>query len=65
MGFRFQRRIRLFPGLRLNVSKSGVSASAGVAGAHVTVGHTGASVAVGLPGTGLSWRQRIARWATK
>lgn len=57
MGFRFQRRLRLFPGLRLNVSKSGVSASAGVQGAHVTVGPRGKSVSVGAPGTGFSWRK--------
>lgn len=32
MAFRFQRRIKIAPGLRLNISKSGVSVSAGHAG---------------------------------
>lgn len=37
MSFRFQRRIRLAPGLHLNVSKSGVGFSAGPRGFHVGV----------------------------
>ena len=55
MGFRFRRRIRVFPGLTLNLGKQGVSASVGVRGAHVTVGPTGTRTTVGLPGTGLSY----------
>ncbi|MBS0396467.1 MAG: DUF4236 domain-containing protein, partial [Proteobacteria bacterium] len=38
MGFRFQRRVRILPGLRLNLSKSGVSASVGGRGAWLTFG---------------------------
>ena len=53
MGFRFQRRIKLFPGFYLNLSKSGVSASAGVKG--FTVNSRGMTT-VGIPGTGLSYR---------
>jgi hypothetical protein len=41
MGYlRFYRRKQIFPGLRLNFSKRGVSASVGVRGAHVTLGRT-------------------------
>ena len=57
MGFRFQRRIRILPGLRLNLSKSGISTSIGVRGAHVTVGRGQARTTVGLPGTGLSYTE--------
>ena len=32
MGFRFQRRIRIAPGVRLNLSKSGIGASVGRTG---------------------------------
>lgn len=53
MSFRFQRRIKLFPGFYLNVSKSGISASAGVKG--FTVNSRGMTT-VGIPGTGLSYR---------
>jgi hypothetical protein len=55
MGFRFRRSVKLFPGLRLNFGKRGISASIGVRGAHVTYGPTGTRTTVGLPGTGLSY----------
>ncbi len=50
---RFFRRVRIAPGLTLNLSKHGASLSAGVRGAHVTVGRTGIRRTVGLPGTGI------------
>jgi len=59
MGFRFQRRLKLFPGVRLNFSRGGISTTIGVRGASVTLGGTGAHVNLGIPGTGLSFRQRI------
>jgi hypothetical protein len=55
MGLRLRRTIKVFPGLTLNLSKSGVSASVGVRGAKVTVGKTGIRKTVGIPGTGLSY----------
>ena len=55
MGFRFHRSVKLFPGLRLNFGKRGISASIGVRGAHVTYGPTGTRTTVGLPGSGLSY----------
>jgi hypothetical protein len=59
MAFRFFRRIRIAPGLSLNVSKSGFSASIGPRGAKLTVGRRGISRSLGIPGTGLSWRHQI------
>ncbi|MBK5187571.1 MAG: DUF4236 domain-containing protein [Gemmatimonadaceae bacterium] len=59
MSFRFRRRLRLFPGVRLNVSRSGLSASIGPRGLSVTVGKRGTYVNVGAPGTGLSVRERL------
>ena len=55
MGLRFRRSVRLFPGVRINLSRSGISTSVGVRGAHVTVGAAGTRTTVGLPGTGLSY----------
>jgi hypothetical protein len=55
MGFRFRRSIKILPGIRLNFSRSGVSTSVGVRGAHVTVGHGKVRETVGLPGTGISY----------
>jgi Protein of unknown function (DUF4236) len=57
--FRFQRRIGIGPGLRLNISKRSVSLSEGVRGAHVTIGKT-PRVTLGIPGSGLSWTQTFA-----
>jgi hypothetical protein len=53
--FRVRRSFGLFPGLRFNLSKSGVSVSAGVKGMHYTVGPKGTRTTVGLPGSGLSY----------
>lgn len=60
MGLRFRRSVRLFPGVRLNFSGSGVSTTIGVRGAGLTLGPHGAYANVGLPGTGLSYRTKIS-----
>jgi hypothetical protein len=59
MGFRFQKRITLLPGIRLNLSKSGASLTVGKTGLSVNLGKDGATGNVGVPGTGLSYRQKI------
>lgn len=59
MGLRFRRRVKIFPGCHLNISKSGVSTSFGVRGASVTVGQRGTHANLGIPGTGLSYREKI------
>lgn len=56
MGFRFQRRIKLLPGVRLNISKSGISTSVG--GRGLTYNSRG-MVTAGIPGTGLSYRHNL------
>lgn len=55
MSFRFFRRIRIAPGISLNLSKGGVSMSVGPPGAKFTVGTRGTRATIGLPGTGLSY----------
>jgi len=55
MGFRFRRTLRVLPGVRLNVSKSGVSTSIGGRGAWFTFGRRGVRTTAGIPGTGLSY----------
>ena len=59
MGLRFRRSVRLFPGVRLNFSRGGVSTSVGVRGATMTFGPRGAYANVGLPRSGLSYRTRL------
>lgn len=54
MGFRFSRRIRILPGVSVNLSKSGPSVSVGPRGAKHTIGSKGSRTTVGIPGTGIS-----------
>ena len=59
MSFRFQKRIRIFKGLTLNLSKSGTSWTVGGRGASVNLKDGKATGTVGIPGTGLSYRERL------
>jgi hypothetical protein len=52
MAFRFWRRIKIAPGVTLNLSKSGGSLSFGPRGAKFTAGSLGRRATVGIPGTG-------------
>ena len=63
MGFRFQKRIST-PFGRVNFSKSGVSLTEGVRGAHITLSKRGVRTSVGIPGSGLSWSEQ-ARWPAR
>ena len=59
MGYvRLFRRVRLAPGVSLNLSGSGPSVSLGVRGAHVTLGRSGVRQTVGIPGTGVFYTNR-------
>ena len=51
--FRFFRRFSILPGLKLNMSKSGLSTTLGDGGAQITAGPRGVRRTFGLPGTGL------------
>jgi hypothetical protein len=60
MGFRIRRSVHLFPGVRLNFSKSAISTSIGRRGAWYTVGASGRrQVTLGVPGTGLRYTQSL------
>jgi hypothetical protein len=61
MGFRFQRRKRVAPGVSLNVGKRGGSLSFGRRGAKLNIGRRGATGTVTLLGTGLSYIKRLGR----
>jgi hypothetical protein len=54
---RFRRRIRIAPGVWLNVNKRSVGVSAGVRGARASINTDGQrTTSVGVPGTGLYYR---------
>lgn len=57
--FRFSKRIKILPGVSINLSKSGVSASVGPRGAKINIGKRGVRANVGLPGTGMSYSTKI------
>ena len=59
MSLRFRKRIRVFPGFTLNLSKSGMSATLGVRGCSVNIGKNGRYLNTGIPGTGLYDRKKI------
>lgn len=60
MAWSFRKRIKILPGVHINLSKSGVSTSIGPKGAKVTIGPKGTFLHTGIPGTGLYNRQKIS-----
>jgi tetratricopeptide (TPR) repeat protein len=63
MGIRFRKSIKIAPGLRINLSKSGPSLSVGRPGATFNVGPKGTRTTVGAPGTGISYTTERS-WGT-
>jgi hypothetical protein len=59
MGWRFRKSFRVFPGLRINLSKRGVSTSIGAGPLSVNLGTGGASAGFSVPGTGISFRENL------
>lgn len=60
MAWRFRKRIKIIPGVHLNVSKSGISTSIGVRGANMTFGSSGSYLNTSIPALGISNRQRLS-----
>lgn len=65
MGFRFSKRIKLLPGVQLNLSKSGVGVSVGGKGLRVSKGPKGTRLTASLPGTGLSYTKQLGKKKSK
>jgi hypothetical protein len=59
MGFRFRKRFKIAPGIRVNFSKSGASVSVGKPGSTLNFGSRGERVTTGIPGTGLSYSKQL------
>ena len=64
MGIRFNKSIKIGKLLKINISKSGVSATLGKKGASVNIGSKGtylnlSPTIAGITGTGLSYRQKL------
>jgi hypothetical protein len=55
MPLRFRKSIKILPGVKINLSKSGVSTSFGKRGSSINIGKKGIRSTVGMPGTGFSF----------
>lgn len=58
MGWRIRRSIKIAPGVKLNMSKSGFSTSIGGRGSTVNFGHGRVKTTVGIPGSGISYSKQ-------
>ena len=59
MPIRFHRQFTLFPGVKVNVSKTGMSITIGGKGFHLNLSKRGVMQTTNLPGKGLSHRSYI------
>ncbi len=59
MPIRFRKSIKILPGVRLNLSKSGISVTLGGKLFSLNLGKTGTYANVDLPGSGLVYRTRL------
>ena len=57
---RFWRRIKIFPGVRLNFSKGGVSVTFGKRGFGITIGKRGIRFTAGIPGSGIFISEHVS-----
>jgi len=61
MPIRFRRTFKILPGVKVNVSKGGVSLTLGPRGLRFTFGKNGITRTIGIPGTGISETSYIAK----
>jgi|SRR6266498_687920 len=54
MPVRFRKSFKIFPGVKVNMSKGGVSFTVGTKGYHLNFSKRGVKQTVGLPGSGIS-----------
>jgi len=59
MAFRFRKSFRIAPGIKLNLSRSGLSTTLGGRGLSVNTGRRDTYVNAGIPGIGVSSRSRL------
>lgn len=59
MGMRFRKSIKIAPGIRLSATQRGLGVRVGGRGGGISISPSGSRVSAGIPGTGLSWSERI------
>ncbi|KIA96730.1 hypothetical protein OC25_03165 [Pedobacter kyungheensis] len=65
MAWSFRKRIKIIPGVHLNLSKSGISTSIGVKGASITFGKSGTYLNTSVPFLGLNSRYKLSESSPK
>jgi hypothetical protein len=60
MAWSFRKRIKIIPGIHLNIGKNGISTTISVRGASINIGKNGTYLNTGIPGTGVSYRQKLS-----
>ncbi len=61
MGLRYRKSIKVSPGVKLNLSKSGISTSVGKRGSTLNFSKRGTKATVGIPGSGLSYSKMVSK----
>jgi len=61
MPLRFRRTFKIFPGVKVNVSKGGISTTVGVKGFHLNFGKRGITRTIDFPGRGFSHTAYVKR----
>ena len=56
----YRKRVKLMPGVNINLSKKGASVTVGIRGASVNIGKSGIYQNLGIPGTGIYSREKIS-----
>lgn len=59
MAWKYRKRIKIAPGVTINVSQNGISTTIGPKGASVSIGKNGTYLNTGIPGSGIYDRQKI------
>lgn len=60
MAWSFRKRVKIIPGVHLNIGKRGISTSIGIRGASLTMGASGSYLNTGIPGLGISSKTRLS-----
>ncbi|WP_261387858.1 DUF4236 domain-containing protein [Chitinophaga pinensis] len=60
MAWSYRKRIKIIPGVHLNISRKGISTTIGVRGASLNIGPNGTYLNTSIPGLGIYNRQRLS-----
>lgn len=60
MALRFRKSIKILPGVRVNIGLKGASLNVGPRGASVSIGKQGVYTNASIPGTGISFREKVS-----